>query len=70
MSVSTFENGSDDRLLIGVNDVARILSLGVRTVWRLTARGELPQPVTIGGRLKRWERAAIETWVQHKLEAR
>ena len=64
MPDATSENGPDDRLLISVKDVARILGVGVRTVWRMASSGDLPQPVTVGGRLKRWEIAAMETWAQ------
>ena len=51
------------RLLLSVKEVAAALGIGERSVWRLSARGELPEPLSIG-RLKRWRRSAIESWVE------
>lgn len=54
----------DSPLLIDVDEVARLLSLGVRTVWKLSAEdGAFPRPVKIGG-ATRWHRSAVEAWAQ------
>jgi excisionase family DNA binding protein len=52
--------------LLSVRDVARRLGLGQRTVWRLLAAGELPQPVRFGpsGRIVRWKAAEIDHYVK------
>ena len=55
----------DDRLLLPVAEVARLLSMSVRTVWKLTSAGELPPPVSIRGcRSARWRRREIEDWIE------
>jgi excisionase family DNA binding protein len=58
--------------------VARLLKVCRRTVWRKVQRGELPQPLRLGRRLVRWRadeiRAYLETltaarpgrWLSHK----
>lgn len=52
-------------LLLTVDEVARLLGISVRSVWRLTSLGELPGPITLG-RSKRWARRAIEEYVAGK----
>lgn len=61
------DGGFDDGepLLIDVKEVARLLSLGVRTVWRLSGGGTLPKPISIG-RAKRWERRAIVEFIRSR----
>jgi predicted DNA-binding transcriptional regulator AlpA len=45
-----------------VKEVARLLCLGERTVWRLSGGGMLPKPISIG-RSRRWHRKVIEAFV-------
>ena len=52
-------------LLLTVKEVAHLLGLGQRTVWRLSSIGELPPPIRIG-RSRRWRRQAIEEYVDAK----
>lgn len=47
----------DDRLL-RVRDVARLLAISVRGVWRLAGMGQIPLPVKVGGST-RWRAADI-----------
>jgi len=56
-------------LLLSVRDVAALLGLGVRTVWRMVAQGTFPGPtVSIGERIRRWRRADVEAWVNKQAE--
>jgi excisionase family DNA binding protein len=52
--------------LLTAREVAARLDIGLRTVWRWTATGELPAPVRCGrnGRVVRWKTADIEQFVQ------
>lgn len=59
---------ADDRLLLGVVDVARVLGLGERTVWRLSGSGELPAPLKIGGR-RLWHRPTLEKFLSEQVES-
>lgn len=48
--------------MIDVREVATILKVSTRSVWRLVARGELPAPIRVG-RAARWRVAQIEAWI-------
>ncbi len=50
--------------LLDVREVAQILGIAVRTVWRLSATGELPAPVRIGARIVRWRLSDIEQYLE------
>jgi excisionase family DNA binding protein len=54
--------GESRPLLLDVKEVAHLLCLGERTVWRLSSGGVLPKPMSVG-RSKRWHRRAIEEFV-------
>lgn len=44
-----------DERLLRVRDVADLLALSLRTVWRMAASGELPAPIRLGGSTRwRW----------------
>jgi excisionase family DNA binding protein len=44
---------------IDAEEAARVLSLGVRTIWRMTAKGRLPQPLRLSRKLVRWHRETL-----------
>lgn len=50
-------------LLIGVDDVARLLRCSSRTVRRVAEAGRMPKPVRIGA-LLRWDKEQIREWVR------
>ena len=49
--------------LLRASDLAAMLSVSVRTIWRMRDAGELPQPVRLGNKLVRWQRRDIETYI-------
>jgi predicted DNA-binding transcriptional regulator AlpA len=49
-------------LLVSARDVAKLLSVSVRSVWRQESGGRLPRSVSVG-RLRRWRRQEIIDWV-------
>ena len=49
-------------LLISVEELARILKISPRSVWRLLSAGKLVAPVRIGGAV-RWRYYEIRTWI-------
>lgn len=51
------------RLLLDVRQVAAMLGLSMRTVWRLVSAGEIPPPVKVG-RSTRWRQGDLETFVE------
>jgi excisionase family DNA binding protein len=59
-----------DGPLLAPRDLANYLGVSVRTVWRLLAAGELPEPFYVGAR-PRWSPNAIIAWQEaKKLETR
>jgi len=49
-------------LLINAAEVAALLSISKRTLWRLVSREALPPPLRLGGTV-RWRRAEVEAWI-------
>jgi len=49
-------------MLIDVKAVAAMLSCSIRSVYRLADAGRMPPPRKLGA-LVRWNRAAVEEWI-------
>ncbi|KAA3637148.1 MAG: DNA-binding protein [Armatimonadetes bacterium] len=49
--------------LVDIEEVAAELNLSSRTIRRLVADGEMPEPVRIGGSL-RWDRVVLGRWIE------
>jgi len=56
------ETESEAVKLVGADELAKILSVSVRHIWRQRAAGKLPRPVTIG-QCVRWLLSDIDTWL-------
>ncbi len=52
--------------LLSVQQVAKCLAVSVRTVWRMLARGNLPQPIRYSRRLVRWRSSDLATWLEEQ----
>lgn len=52
--------------MIDVREVATILKISTRSVWRLVSRGELPQPIRLG-RNVHWRCSDIDHWIETKI---
>ncbi len=59
MSIETVE-------LLNAHQVAKILNVSTRTLWRLKSAGKLPEPVRIGGSV-RWHPQDIHELITRKL---
>jgi excisionase family DNA binding protein len=49
--------------LIDGKEVAKLLNVSFRTVYRLKDSGRMPQPVRLGNAV-RWSREAIKSWIE------
>jgi excisionase family DNA binding protein len=49
--------------MIGVKQLAELLGVSGRQVYRMVADGLMPPPVRLGGCL-RWDLVAIEQWIE------
>jgi prophage regulatory protein len=52
----------EERRLLDVRQVAELLGVSSRQVYRLTDGGALPRPLRLGGSV-RWDRDAIDRWI-------
>ncbi|MCA9093137.1 MAG: helix-turn-helix domain-containing protein [Planctomycetaceae bacterium] len=48
--------------LLPASEVARLLSLSIRTLWRLDSAGKLPSAIQVG-HSKRWRRNELDDWM-------
>lgn len=48
--------------LLTVKDLAALLNVGKRTIWKWRDGHRLPSPIKVG-RVVRWRRADIESWI-------
>ena len=49
--------------LLTVKDVADILSIGVRTVWRWAAQGKIPRPIRLARNTLRWKASQLQEYM-------
>ena len=49
--------------LINAEEVARMMNVSERTLWRLLSAGKIPPPVRFG-RSTRWRLADIRSWIE------
>lgn len=49
--------------LLSVDQVAALMQISTRTVWRLLSSGELIEPVRMRGNT-RWRRVELEAWIE------
>jgi excisionase family DNA binding protein len=66
-SITPHPSPSDGKLLLTVEEVANLTSLGRSTVYELIARGEIPS-ITIG-RSRRIPVEALRAWIRRELAA-
>jgi excisionase family DNA binding protein len=56
------DNRDELPVLITAAELANMLSISVRTLWRLLSAGELIEPIKIGGNT-RWRLDEVRTWI-------
>lgn len=66
---ASHEESSCSPLLLTARDVARELSISVRSVFRMAASQQLPAEVRVGQR-RRWRRAEMMAWIDAGLPPR
>jgi excisionase family DNA binding protein len=50
---------AEDLQLLNVRQVADLLGINARTVWRMAQTGDLPAPIHLGERVVRWRLADL-----------
>ena len=61
--MSQYEDAACRPLTLGVNQVAQLLGLSKRTIYRLLDAGKIPKPIQLGGTV-RWPRTDIELFIE------
>lgn len=56
------DNDGGEPLLATAAQVAELLKISTRTLWRLRSDGNIPEPVRIGGTV-RWRVDEIKNWI-------
>ena len=56
-------NAKNDPLMLRVEDVAAMLAISTRQVFRLADSGKMPRPLKLGGAV-RWRKGDLETWIE------
>ena len=57
-----------DVAVINVREVAELLGVNTRTIWRLCQRNELPRPIRLGPRILRWRLVDIREHLDRKAD--
>ena len=55
-----------DVAVVSVREVAELLGVNARTVWRMAQRGEIPAPIRLGERVVRWRLSDLREHLDHK----
>jgi len=62
------DNSTPNITLLTAREVADLLGVHVRSVWRLAQAGEIPAPIRISERVVRWRLADLEAHLQRLAE--
>ncbi len=57
-----------DVAVINVREVAELLGVNARTVWRMSQRGEIPAPIRLGHRVIRWRLSDLREHLDRKAD--
>lgn len=55
-----------DVAAINVQELAKLLGVNPRTIWRLAQRGDIPAPIRLGDRIVRWRLSDIREYLDSK----
>lgn len=62
MAVGQSDQSAADRVMINARQLAVILQVSPRQVWRMLSAKRVPQPIRIGN-VVRWRMAEVEQWI-------
>ncbi|MGI6414765.1 MAG: helix-turn-helix transcriptional regulator [Thermoguttaceae bacterium] len=63
------EGPQDEPALITAPELARMMRISVRTLWRLRSSGQLVEPIKVGGNT-RWRLDEVRRWIGEGCPAR
>ena len=56
--------------LLSIDDLARVLNCGRRSVERMLSSGQLPRPDLRLGRMPRWRAVTVQDWIDGQVAGR
>jgi len=59
-------NRMADVAVVSVREVAELLGVNPRTVWRMAQTGEIPAPIRLGERVVRWRLSDLRDHLDRK----
>jgi excisionase family DNA binding protein len=62
--INPLDSAENTDRLLSVSQVANLLAISSRTVWRMRDSGQLPQPIRVSRNLLRWRLSDIQTYMQ------
>jgi excisionase family DNA binding protein len=62
MSTEDVQSVDSDSLLMTAEEIAKLLQVSVRSIWRLRSAEAIPRPLKIGGSI-RWRRDDLLGWI-------
>ena len=62
MKSNTLPSGRTEPALISAVELAELLQVSTRTLWRLRSAGKLIKPIKLGGST-RWRLDEVEAWI-------
>ncbi|MFO0787107.1 MAG: helix-turn-helix domain-containing protein [Phycisphaerales bacterium] len=63
-------NRMADVAVVSVREVAELLGVNARTVWRMAQRCEIPAPIRLGERVVRWRLSDLREHLDRKAEGK
>jgi predicted DNA-binding transcriptional regulator AlpA len=51
--------------LVEASEVAALLSVSVRALWRMVSQGTFPPPIRFNCKFVRWRADVVEAWLAH-----
>ena len=61
---------SDSYRMLTVREVAKIVGVGVATVWKWTAAHDFPAPLRLSAKATRWRSGEVQAWIESRPRAR
>jgi predicted DNA-binding transcriptional regulator AlpA len=58
------KNKSEEKVLLRAEDIASMISVSKRTVFRYKKNGLIPQPTVDNGKIQRWDKQQVIMWIQ------
>ena len=65
-SVDPSQSGGEVAALLTVKQVGELLHVHPRTVWRMSAAGQIPRPITLSKKIVRWRLSEMRSFLENR----